>query len=249
MGLVLLYRRTIVGVLWMVLFIGSVAVGSVGRSPIGPFILWLYDTVPIMSLYRSPQHLLLPIAFSIAGIAGIGYSILDRETRRRGPILQSVGVGLVTVVLLVWMYPFWKAGDLGAETYRRTGIEGLAVFRTSRGYETVLQILEKRGKQGRVLILPMSLSPDFVETEYQSRGQGSDPFVQYSPLPAIVQEMAPQDIRRYVDYLQEGLYGAAGDGDGRLAHILSELSIRYVLLRRDVNPHFGSTQKNGIIGR
>ena len=81
MGLVLLYRRTIVGVLWMVLFIGSVAMGSVGRSLIGPFILWLYDTVPIMSLYRSPQHLLLPIAFSIAGIAGIGYSILDRETR------------------------------------------------------------------------------------------------------------------------------------------------------------------------
>jgi hypothetical protein len=116
-------------------------------------------------------------------------------------------------------------------------------------YKKAIFFLEEKSKkdQFRVLIFPMSTSPEYLKTPYQSKGQGGDPLLAHSPFSITVADFAPHgivmskmmvvEIERCICDIANGVIDA---DESYILQILKLLNIKYVVLRKDVIPGYGS---------
>lgn len=101
----LLFRKTKEGFFWVVLYTVSLAVATVSNSPINGPILWLYQNVSLMALYRSPQHLIILTIVPLAVILGLGTSAIISLSQKKMAHLPSVKQGkrLLAIGIIIFL--------------------------------------------------------------------------------------------------------------------------------------------------
>ena len=240
------------GLRWTGIFLGTAAVSAVGRGPIAPVMLWLYTHVGFMTLFRSPQHLLLlpAVSFSLALACAIRAIPAPPRAVRTG---ARIGIlGALAALLTIASQPFWS-GDLGIKAlrsyYHHAPGNFLDVFRLSPGYKRVLRLLESDTSLTRVAFLPANASPLYLHTPYQYQAQGGDPLF-FGPHPGVDGDFATGAGKDLVNTIDAQICtGNIRD----LSWLWHAAAVRWIVVRRDVRPLFSGCPKtwnvNDVIKR
>ena len=224
-ALVLRPRESTVGY-WCLIYVVAVLVDTGLHSPVASFVLTLYAYMPGFSyLFASPQHLIWPSIFSLAVLMGLSWSRLSQLC----PKHRRAWVLLMVLVVGVSISPF-LAGNIS---------EGVGLFSSPPGYDAMLRYVgSNSGPYERMLFLPMSHSPLYLRTPFQRQAQGGDPNVLYSPVPTLVTDTIANPIgSRIANYIEGAI---AGPMPQNISKILSTMGIKYIILRHDVVPNFGT---------
>jgi len=211
------------------------------NSPLANLVAWIFTNFSPMTLFRSPQHLIFPATLCLAVILGLfSASIL----RTRIP-KQRLGVFVFLVLAVsIWVSPFFS-GNLGGN---------VDVFQLPASYASINSIISHDSETGfRILYLPMSGSPHYLNDSFQSENQGGDPTITYSQAPTIVSDLTPNPrAKEFATAIEEMLGGTIIPPNA--PKLLSLVNVKYIVLRNDVLRNFGplvrewnATQVYGIL--
>jgi len=233
----LVIKRDKESLFWSILLLLSFGVATGGKSPLGGLIIWMYENISVMILFKSPQHFMVLPTLFLAILLGIGvfgliHKIMSGLTKKRFLVYL-----ILLVIITVWISPFFT-GNLGMNYLEdRGGGNFVANFQLSPGYVDILHQLDSQTGDFRVLYLPVSGSPYYLETEYQREGQGGDPIVVYSQHSTIVSDLAPSPVAQQIGLLlEETLYRDNVPKD--VSKLLGQMNVKYIILRSDIRPHF-----------
>ncbi len=228
-------RRSKEAIFWGILLLPAFVTATGGKAPLGDVIVWMYETISQMIFFRSLQHFLVPLTIILAVLIGMGsYALVSRFHSHR--LLSCIFLFAMTAI---WLSPFWS-GDLGlGELQNRKGGNFVTTFQVSPGLESVLDTLDNnKESDSRVLCLPMSFSPYYLETEYQVEGQGGDPILVHTPN-VVLDNTSNIYAGDYIDILQHTLYDRGEYNSSYFANLLQMADIEHIILRKDVKPIFG----------
>lgn len=241
---VLFHHKTKEALFWVMLYISSLAIVTVGKSPISGLILWMYMNIPLMLLYRSPQHLLILTTVPLSIILGIGAfalsSFINKRTARSSSTIKrkTLTASLIVIMFIsasIWVSPFFT-GNLGADYLRDKG-EGNYVntFELSPDLVIALETIYNESDKDvfRTLFLPPASSPYYLETHFQKEGQGVDVVV--GSTPRGVSDASSGYNEPIVTFIRDSFL----EGTFKDPWLLEVANIRYIILRNDVNPLFG----------
>jgi len=212
--------------LWAPILIVSIIFETGSNSPFRGLVDWIFVNFPLMILFKSPQHLIFPTTLALAVILGLfSANVLRRYASRRKLIVFFV----LVLAVSVWVSPFFS-GNLGGN---------VDVYGLPTGYSNINSIISHDNESAfRVLYLPMSGSPLYVNDNFQRENQGGDPTISYSQMPTIVDDLTsnPQ-AKEFATSMEVMLAGF--DPPPNAAKLLSLVSVKYIVLRDDVLPNFG----------
>ena len=221
---------------WESLFLISLIFSTGGNGPFASGVLWLYETFPIMLLFRSPQHFLLLTTFSIAILFGFGiFSLLSKIfiTHKKWAIYGSISIFLL---LFVGLSPFFS-GDLGYTILSKNGPGNyVGTYSIAPDYQWVNNYFLNQPDFFHILLLPMTGSPEYINTTYQDSGQGGDPYVYYFVKPFVASELGTSNPP-FLDQLKKEFY--KDHTNTNISKFLALVNVQYLLLRKDVIPNFG----------
>jgi len=212
--------------LWMTVLVISIIFETGSNSPFGGLVEWVFVNFPPMLLFKSPQHLIFPATLALAILLGLfSANILRRHTER-----LRIGVFVILVIAVsVWVSPFFS-GNLGGN---------VDVYRLPSSYVNMNSIISHDGESGfRVLYMPMSGSPYYLNDDFQAENQGGDPTISYSQRPTIVSDLTPNPLSKEFATAMEGMLGGTTP-PSNAAKLLSLVNVKYIILRNDVLPNFG----------
>lgn len=214
---------------WLSVFLISLVFATGGKEPYGNQVVWLYEKFYLMSFFRSPQHFIVLPTFAFSIVLAFGLSRLD---------FKNNGYQLIFIIpILIWLFPFYFFGDLGAGRLQAKKMEFLESFVTPPDYYDLFDFLKKDKEDFKVLFLPPTGSPAFLLTEYQKRNQGGDPLVVYSPWDTVVSDISyGTQARELISQIEMILCGTEERRD--FSQALSLMNIKYLIFRKDVAPHF-----------
>lgn len=215
-------------VFWASVFLLSLILVTGGKEPAGDQVIWLYQNFPLMSLFRSPQHFIVLPTFTMAILLGLAFSSIKWK------LLSKI---IVISWLLFWLHPFFLLGDLGSQLLRNKKMEHLDVYRLSPGYQKVFKLLSADPQDFKILFLPMSGSPYYLQTEYQNEAQGGDPLVTYSFKDTLTTDTSYGTQGRQLALQLEKSF-CERKANISLADVLGLMNMKYLILRKDVIPHF-----------
>jgi hypothetical protein len=226
---------------WSILLLLSFVFATGGKQPFGNLVLWIYSNIPLMTLFRSPQHLIVIPTLSLSILLGLGiYSFVTYLGTKNLEIIKKGYITFPVLFLLVsiWVSPFYS-GNLGQDYLKPFGGGNYVDnYRLSPGYEKILNEINKLNGDFRILHLPMSASPYYLKTEYQGEGQGGDPTVIYSIRPTIVADMVPNPYaKQFISLLEKSFYDRIPPINA--SKLLGIVNVKYIILRKDVRAHFG----------
>lgn len=212
---------------WLVIYSLSVLLVKGGNPPFTDLTLWLFRTLPFMSIFRSPQHLMvLPALLTpLVLTAAISDSKVNQRVRRYGfPLL-----------VLIWTSGWFLAGDFGSSILGAKGRDHLDFFRLSPEMVKVIQTSENDPLDHRILFLPSVLSPQFLANEYQGQAQGGQPEYAYLRHPTFTSEWTNQaaEIENYF----------CGLSDENPIEKITKTNVLYIAVRRDIAPKFTECAK------
>lgn len=238
----LLFRKTKEAFFWIALYTLSLAISTVGNSPISGAIIWLYQNVSLMTLYRSPQHLIVLTILPLAILVGLGsFAIISLSKKKIKKLVHIKHRKILTVAVFIliilsatiWISPF-LTGNLGADYLKSKGGGNFVdTFSLSPDLVTALGIINNGSDSYRTLFLPPANSPYYLETEYQQEGQGGD----------VVVGCTPQGIgdssNSYTNWLVASISNSFENGTFDNPQLLQIANVKYIVLRNDVIPNFG----------
>lgn len=233
-----LIKKNKESIFWLLVLLVSFILATGGKEPMGDQVLWLYLHFPLMSLFRSPQHLLVVPILAFAVLLGLGIASIRPVGKKK--YLQ----GLLFLGVVFWLHPFFLYGDVGAKYLRQQQKDHLDLFQPSPSYQQAFDFLHRESKNSdfRILFLPMSSSPRYLKTEYQNEGQGGDPLVVYSPYGTLVSDINYNpNSKKLSELLEKNLYER--ENSQLIDKILTLLNIKYILLRKDVIPEFSDNKE------
>ena len=238
----LLFHKTKENFFWLALYTVSLAIVTVGNSPISGAMLWLYKNVSLMSLYRSPQHLIILTILPLAILVGIGSFAIISLSKKRIKKLVNIGsrkmltIAVFTLIFLsatIWISPF-LTGNLGADYLKpKGGGNFVDTFILSPDLVTALGIINNGSDSYRTLFLPPTNSPYYLETPYQQEGQGGDVVI------GCTQQGIGDGSNPYTNQLVSAISNSFENGTFDNPQLLQIANIKYVVLRNDVKPNFG----------
>lgn len=201
------------------------------RAPVPETNRWLYDHAPGYWLFREPSKILLLVLLPVAVLGGLGVRrLLDVGPGTLAP--RALAAGLLAGAVL-YVHPLFT-GDVVPDD---RPLLPPAHVRVPDAWRQAATALNGYGDGGKVLILPRS---DFyqVPTTWGYYGTSfSRPMIRRPVL-----ETGPGGYFRpaeTVSLFQESVESDLLSGDvGEVRKKLSALGVRYILLRRDVDPDF-----------
>jgi hypothetical protein len=241
----LLFRKTREAFFWIILYTVSLAVATVGQSPISGPILWLYQNISLMALYRSPQHLIILTIVPLAIILGLGTSAIISLSQKKMTQISSIRrrktlVATIIIIIFlgmsIWVSPFFT-GNLGADYLRSKGGGNFVdTYNLSPDLVTALGEINSDNDSGafRTLFLPPSNSPYYLKTTYQQEGQGGD--VVIGDTPRGIGDAYDSYSEPIVTFIRDSFI----EGTFKYPWLLEIANIKYIILRNDVIPNFGS---------
>ncbi|MCJ7633851.1 hypothetical protein MUP77_15875, partial [Candidatus Bathyarchaeota archaeon] len=155
--------------------------------------------------------------------------------RRRKTLTATL---IITTMLAtsIWISPFFT-GNLGADYLKdKKGGNFVDAFELSPDFVIALEIVNNASKADvfRTLFLPPSNSPYYLETSYQKEGQGGD--VVIGNTPRGIGDAYNSYSETIVTYIRDSFI----EGTFKDPWLLEIANIRYIILRNDVIPNFGS---------
>lgn len=219
-------REASKAMLWVTVLVVSIIFETGYNSPLAPLVRWIFTNFSPMVLFKSPQHLIFPTILGLTAMLGLfSANILRRRTPR-----QRVGVFIILLLMVsIWVSPFFS-GNFG---------RNVDVYQLPASYASINSIISHDSETGfRILYLPMSGSPRYLNDDFQGANQGGDPTIAYSQMPTIVSDLAsnPQ-AKEFATAIEEMIGGSSPPSNA--AKLLSLVNVKYIVLRNDVLPNFG----------
>lgn len=195
-----------------------------GNAPFEAVTMYIFKHFPLMSLYRSPQHLMFAAAFIIPIILFFVLQYyVTRDFSKRGI------VSLALILILFWTGAWWYKGDLGSQLLREKNKDHIDFYSLSPELKAVFDYNEKRALLHRVVFLPTASSPLFLANSYQGKAQGGQPEYTHLKNPTLSWESS--EIAKKID--DKFCYHESFD----FLKYLSLTNTRYIFLREDIYPH------------
>jgi hypothetical protein len=221
---------------WFCLFLFSLIFSTGGKAPLGDVVMWCYQHITMMNLFRSPQHLIIVPTFCLSIMLAFGtYYVWEYYFQFRKKILSTFFFFCMFGMVLLWLHPWFIYGDLGS-SYLKTNSTGgnfIDNYNLSPDYKAIDNILNQNlNPDYRMLPLPMTTSPYYLKTEYQSDGQGGDMFLMAMPVPSVTSDFI-NGLRKEVasvierEILTEKRFNT-------FVNLIRLVSVKYILLRNDV---------------
>jgi len=211
---------------WMATLLVLLIVVKGGNKPFGWLTLWLYESIPVMKLYRSPQHLMFIPAFIIPIL--IAYSLnyfYENSTYRK-----IVVMGFTSIVL-IWVGGWWFNGDLGHHTLMSQKRDYVDFFKLPPRLVKYYTEAQHDKSDYRSFFLPAVNSPIYRKTRYQNSVNGYQPEYLYLNKPTFTSE-----INKFADNVELSFCQTEGLFD--YIKYLSLYSVKDIVLRSDIKPHF-----------
>jgi len=226
MFLIILKLKTREVFFWVILALISIIFVTGSHPPLGQLVEWLYIHIPMMVLFEGPQQFIFVLTFSYAIIWGFSLSLYGNQLNKRSVV--SIG-GIFLLSTSVWVVPFYS-GNLGSN---------VDLFRLPPDYEYINRLMINTKRESyRVLYLPMSFSPFYEKTEYQSSNQGGDPIISNSLQPAVIADVVPNNYAKLFAILLESMIYRKNPPEN-IPKLLGIINVKYIVLRADVKPAFG----------
>lgn len=217
------YRKKDV-LVWLAILASFILIVKGGNAPFESLTMQVFQNFPLMSLYRSPQHLMFAIAFIVPVLVSLVFSYyLLRGIRRKTVFL------LGATLVFFWTSAWWYGGDLGSRILREKSKDHIDFYTVAPELKKVYDANEKNNLIHRILFLPTTFSPQFVENEYQKKAQGGQSEYIHLRNPTFNWEF--NDIAKRID--DKFCY----QEDFNFLNYLSLTNTRYIYLREDVYPH------------
>lgn len=237
LGLSFIFWKVIAGkrkeaVFWLFIFLFSLIFSTGGKDPLGNQVLWLYEHLFLMSFFRSPQHFILLSVFSMAIL--IGHATVGVDFKN---YIKRI---LFIAFFVIWLYPFFS-GDFGSSILHSKKMEYIDSYKLSPGYEKAFEIIHQDEGDHKMLFLPLSGSPKFLKTEYQNENQGGDPLIEYSIKDTVVTDISYASQGKDLVLELERIFCDKKNQE-KTSDIVSGFNVKYLLLRKDVIPHFSECQ-------
>lgn len=217
--------------IWLVILLVLVILIKGGNPPFAKFTMYLFRNIPLMSLYRSPQHLMFAAAFIIPLlIAGaLNYYLKKFSAQKIIP--------LFFLIILIWTVGWWYNGDLGHKILKSQKKDFVDFYDLPPDLLSVYYYNEINRLNYRHLFLPTVFSPLFLENTYQSNAQGGIPEYPYLRNPTFSAEK--KQIAANIDnkFCKEEKY--------ELIKLLSITNTRYLSARNDIKPIHTECGKSG----
>jgi len=222
---------------WSAFLLLSFIIGTGAKEPFGEFVLEAFKKIPFMIIFRSAQHFLVLPTIALSILIGLSLSyLLGRIEKKQKYFLTIIYFLLITI----WISPFFT-GNLGWDNISQYGTAGVDNFKLSPGYEDILLYLSNQEKDFKILHLPMALSVTFFKAEHQLPNHGSDPTVYFSTSPAVISDFTTHpDSKKYTLMLEDSF--ASKNVLANSSKYLGLANVKYIILRKDVRPHFGKFQ-------
>lgn len=231
------------GLFWWVLYLFFLIFASGFLSPFGAVVEYLYKNFSLMAVFRSPQWWMMPLTVTFAILIGFAVEILlDKLKNINKYTVYGVRIFIILIILFM-LHPTFLYGDLGADRlYQRAKLgeswykaDHLDGYKMPDDYREAISYLSQLPDNGRVILLPLSGSPYYMETDYQREGAGVDPVIIYkSPKPFIFNDL-------YDDYNGKALISMM-EKEAYVSKNIDFLyfgkifNARYLLLKKDYSP-------------
>lgn len=234
--------------IWMGVYLVFLTFVTGFNLPFGFIIEFLYKNIFLFQIFRSPQWLIMPLTISFSILLGIAlHLILSKFSNPRA-------YSGVLFTLFFILHPTYYYGDLGiGKLYQRAldssnwyKADHLDAYQVPKDYQDTIEYLKNTSDDSKVLLLPMSASPYFLETRYQRQGSGIDPIITYKPPKpfVFVDLFTDYNGKTLLTLLEKSLYH---DDNPGFRHLLGILNIGYIMLKKDYAPSFSQyrTSWNG----
>lgn len=217
--------------IWLVIFLILILLIKGGNPPFAKFTMYLFRNIPLMSLYRSPQHLMFAAAFIIPLlVAGaLNYFLKKFPAQKIVP--------LFFLIVLIWTVGWWYNGDLGHKILKSQKRDFVDFYDLPSDLLNVYYHNEINRLIYRHLFLPTVFSPLFLENDYQSNAQGGIPEYPYLQNPTFSAEKNQLAANIDNKFCKEEKY--------ELIKILSITNTRYLSPRYDIKPLHTECGKSG----
>lgn len=211
------------------IFLGSILIVKGGLPPFSKVTLLMFRHIPLFSLYRSPQHLMLAPAFLIPLLFTYVISVS-----------RSLPKSVVLGVVLIWISGWWLNGDLGKVTLFEQKKDRVDTYRLSPSVERAFVFNERSESDYRTVFLPTVVSPEYLKTEYQNKAQGGQPEYILLNSPTFSSERS-----HFAEYIDDFFCFKQQKDPKDLVRYLSILNVKYLVLRDDIEPKFTRCAEEG----
>lgn len=211
---------------WVGTLLVLIIVVKGGNRPLGGFTLWLYESIPVMKLYRSPQHLMFIPAFIIPVLIAYSMNYFYENSIYR----KTVATGFFLIVF-IWVGGWWFNGDLGHSTLMSQKRDYVDFFKLPPGLVKYYTQAQYDKSDYRSFFLPAVNSPIYLKTRYQNSVNGYQPEYLYLNKPTFTSE-----INKFAENVE--LSFCQSQSFFSYIKYLSLFSVKDIVLRSDIFPHF-----------
>lgn len=200
-----------------------------GLQPFSPLVMFIFEKVPLMSLYRSPQHLMIVPQLVFVFLSGIVLSFLSAK------ISTGLRTALAFFLVIIYTSGWWYHGDLGHLKMKQNGRDYVDFYHLDPGLNLALNVAEANNTGLRHLFLPVVQSPLYHHTIYQGSAQGGVSEYMYMSTPTFSAENTLPGKQ-----IEEAIC----NGDlVAFEKLVMDTSIGFVTLRNDISPAFTNCTK------
>jgi len=218
-------------IFWLGVYLLSLIPATAARPPLGELIVHLYQRIPLMNLFRSPQHILTVTTLSLATIILLSLQAIYQQV---GDAARATA--LSCLLILPWIGPF-LTGDLGRNLLKEaeSGSSSISLYQTSPRLQEIWGFLRKDASLGRMFVYPPTPSPYYLETPWQEEGQGAEPALAFSSYGILLPE--PTQSREIFETLRAEL--SQGNDLENFNNFARLTAVKYFVLRNDIVDYFG----------
>ena len=216
-------KRMREGLFWLLSLLLIIVIVKGGNSPFGGLTLEFYNRIPLMKIFRSPQHLMLIPTFILPILGALSLQYFYAKHKR-------TTISISVAILIVWLSGWWYSGDLGMASLAKQGRDHIDFYQLPPELTRYYEQTQSDKLNYRSLFLPPAFSPSFLETKYQKNSQGAQPEYAYLTKPTFVSEANP---------LARLLEDSICDKDNfNYLNYLSLFSVRNIVVRTDIRSNF-----------
>jgi len=218
------FRRTLL--FYLILLIGLCLLVKGGNAPFGNLTLWIYQKVIFLKMYRSPQNLFMGIAFLFPVLLALADTALDRISQRKRTLMLFL---LVMGFLSGWL----QSGDIGHISLHDQNRDHIDFYRMDPEIEQIYSNSEGRKLVHGEFFVPNTISPAYLPSLYQKKGQGMIPELLYLKNRGVYLENIDNSLLLSMQKEVPRFFFAGN-------------SIRYVTVRSDIKHHHWSSPESYV---
>lgn len=216
---------------WILLFLTAIIVSKGTAAPFGHPFLLTFSKSFLLGAFRNPFEkfgIIIPFATAFIFPLGIERIYLWLKSRFLGKtVLALVLVSiLLTLEFIVYPWPMWTGQIFGSKSQP-------AIVEIPDNYKQSDSWINNQGKSGRILHLPFATG-DAITYKWENGYNGVEPSPLLFATPSVSNVFGLDQLDQSLTSINT-VFRLNNFDKKRLADVLSNLDIRYVILHRDMD--------------